>query len=104
MSWLVHDRAGSGISIIIPKEPDYTTIDRSDYGNICGCCGAYAVNSVEQLQERADQRHNQGIMVGLNLPIDQLPDDGATNYVHISLDNGDVLTIRERTKKGKGCS
>lgn len=71
---------------------DFEAIDNTDYGNICGCCGAYAVEDETVMNEHA--RGNRGIVVGLNFDKDKLAVGTNFRYIHVQLGE-DVLTIKE---------
>ena len=74
---------------------NFEAIDATDYGNICGCCGAYAVVNETVMNEH--ERGNRGIVVGLNFDKDKLAVGTSFRYIHVQLGE-DVLTIKEYVK------
>jgi len=98
MKLLVLGNDGAGRARGNPYElgpVDFATIDLSDYGNICGCCGAYAVENEKVMNTHA--LGNRGIVVGLNFDPTKLAVEKNFKYVHIKLGD-DVLTIKEYVK------
>ena len=95
MKILTWFEAGAGANHTGQQEVEFERIVVSDYGNICGCCGAYAVEEFSTRGGVVRSRHNQGVVICLDAK--DLPQDRKSRYTSIVLGEH-TLHIRERTK------
>ena len=95
MKILTWFEAAAGSNHTGQQEVDYSHITVLDYGNICGCCGAYAVKEFSTEDDVVGRRHNQGVVISLDAK--ELPKDRKSKYTSIVLGEH-TLHIRERTK------
>ena len=95
MKILTWFEAGAGANHSGQQEVVFERIAGSDYGNICGCCGAYAVKEFSTEDGAVGSRHNQGVVICLDAK--DLPKDRKSRYTSIVL-GVHTLHIRERTK------
>ena len=95
MKILTWFEAGAGANHLGWQEVDFSRISDSDYGNICGCCGAYAVKEFSTEYGDVGRRHNQGVVICLDAT--ELPKDRKSRYTSIVLGEH-TLHIRERKK------
>jgi len=95
MKILTWFEAGAGANHTGQQGADFDRIAESDYGNICGCCGAYAVKEFSTEDGVVGRRHNQGVVFSLDAK--ELPKDKKSKYTSIVIGEH-TLHIRERTQ------